>query len=189
MMHEVQVALSRLVSKASQLIDKFTTNLAKNWMQVCCKFDGGKVINRSQSGSWEFHCYGAGLKQNIGKHWSPNTWKDVIESNPNQVFTNMTLSIARKADFDRKCKATDQSKENRRKPRMTTPLLQRARAYSQHDSEIQPDEITDVSPECLNSLKESFYTTNVKVTQEETDGIEHNTQQQSDNSDWMKKRT
>ena len=37
-------------------------------------------------------------------------------------------------------------------------------------------------------MKESFYTTYVKVTQEEADGIEHNTQQQSDNSDWMKKR-
>lgn len=70
---------------------------------------------------------------------------------------------------------------------MTTPLLPK-RAYSQHDSEIQPDEITDISPECLNSLKESFYTTHVKVTQEEADGTEHNTQQQSDSSDWMKER-
>ena len=190
MMHEIQVALSRLVSKASQLIDNFTTNLAENWIQVRCKFDGGKVINRSQSGSWEFRCYGAGLKQNKGKHWSPKTWKEVTKSNPNQVFTDMTLSMARKADSDRKRKATDQSKESRRKHKYSKNDNSTAakRAYSQHDSEIQPDDITDVSPECLNSLKESFYTTHVKVTQEEANSIEHNTQQQSDSNDWMKER-
>ena len=70
-------------------------------------------------------------------------------------------------------------------PTMTTAAK---RAYSQHDSEIQPDEIADVFPECLNSLKESFYTTDVKITQEEADSIEHNTQQQSDSNDWMKER-
>ena len=45
---------------------------------------GGGGINRIQSGSWEF---GAGVKQNKGKHWSPKTWKEVTKSNPNQVFT------------------------------------------------------------------------------------------------------
>ena len=44
MMHEIQVAISRLVSKAHQLIHNFTTNLAENWMHVRCKFDGGKVV-------------------------------------------------------------------------------------------------------------------------------------------------
>ena len=44
--HDIQTALARLVSKA-------TTNLAESWMHIRCKFDGGKVINRSQSGSWE----------------------------------------------------------------------------------------------------------------------------------------
>ncbi len=43
--------LSRLVAKAEQLIDNVTTNLAESWMHVRTKFDGGKVINRSQSGS------------------------------------------------------------------------------------------------------------------------------------------
>ena len=42
MMHEIQVAIIRLVSKAHQLIHNFTTNLAENWMHVRCKFDGGE---------------------------------------------------------------------------------------------------------------------------------------------------
>ncbi len=35
-------------------------------MHIRMKFDGGKVINRSQSGSWEHRCVGAGLRQNMG---------------------------------------------------------------------------------------------------------------------------
>ena len=50
MHHDIQVILSRLVAKAEQLIDNVTTNLAESWMHVRSKFDGGKVINRSQSG-------------------------------------------------------------------------------------------------------------------------------------------
>ncbi len=66
MLYDIQVCVSRLATKAPQLIGNFTTNLAEGWMNIRCKYDGGKVINRSQSGSWEFRCMGAGLQQNMG---------------------------------------------------------------------------------------------------------------------------
>ena len=100
MMHEIQVVISRLVSKAHQLIYNFTTNLAENWMHVRCKFDGGKVVNRSQSGSWEHRCYGAGLEQNLGKCWNLQTWEQVTESCPSQIFTDVAECTARKANTD-----------------------------------------------------------------------------------------
>ena len=75
MMHDIQTALSRLVSKASQLIENVTTNVAESWMHIRSKYDGGKVINRSQSGSWEHRCMGAGLQQNMGKEWGPELWR------------------------------------------------------------------------------------------------------------------
>ena len=71
LMHDVQMLVSRLVEKAPQLIDNFTTNLAEAWMHIRSKFDGGKVINRSQSGSWQHRCAGAGLQHNLGKTWGP----------------------------------------------------------------------------------------------------------------------
>ena len=37
--HDIQVILSRLVAKASQLIDNVTTNLAESWMHIRTKFD------------------------------------------------------------------------------------------------------------------------------------------------------
>jgi hypothetical protein len=74
LMHDVQMLVSRLVEKAPQLIDNFTTNLAEAWMHIRCKFDGGKVINRSQSGSWQHRCTGAGLQHNLGKTWGPQVY-------------------------------------------------------------------------------------------------------------------
>ncbi len=53
MLHDISTLVSRLVAKSNQLVGNHTTNLAECWMHIRTKFDGGKVINRSQSGSWE----------------------------------------------------------------------------------------------------------------------------------------
>ena len=74
-MHDIQALLGRLVGKARQLLSNETTNLAENWMNVRAKFDGGKVINRSQSGSWQHCCMGAGLWHNMGDKWDLQAWK------------------------------------------------------------------------------------------------------------------
>ena len=55
-------------------------------MHIRYKFDGGKVVNLSQSGSWEHRCYRAGLEQNLGKCWVSETWGKVTNSLPSQVF-------------------------------------------------------------------------------------------------------
>ena len=75
LLHDIQTVLSRLVTKAHQLIENVTTNIAESWMHVRSKYDGRKVINRSQSGSWENRCMGAGMQHNMGKQWGPQAWK------------------------------------------------------------------------------------------------------------------
>lgn len=86
LLHDIQVCVSCLVAKAPQLIGNFTTNLAEGWMNVKCKFDGGKTINRSQSGSWEFRCMGAGLQHNMGEAWGPKAFSEMTESPINPVY-------------------------------------------------------------------------------------------------------
>lgn len=113
MLHDIRV-LSRLVEKAPQLLCNATTNLAECWMHIRAKFDGGKVINRSQSGSWEYRCMGAGLQQNMGKEWGPAVWYNMTDSAPNQIFSNAAKHSAKKAENDRKRKATDHAKQRRR---------------------------------------------------------------------------
>ena len=108
MMHDIQTALSRLVSKASQLIENVTTNVAESWMHIRSKYDGGKVINRSQSGSWEHRCMGAGLQQNKGKEWGPELWRQMTNSSPNEVFSNTARHSAKEVESDRKRKAKEE---------------------------------------------------------------------------------
>ena len=82
LMHDIQSFFSKLVSKAGRLIHNTTTNFAENCMQIRCKFDGGKVINRSQSGSFQFRCYGAGLQKNLGKTWGVSMWEKMTGDYP-----------------------------------------------------------------------------------------------------------
>ena len=190
-MHDIQVLVSRLVSKAGQLIHNLTTNLAENWMHIRCKFDGGKVVNRIQSGSWESRCYGAGLEKSLGKSWGPQTWERVTDSSANRVFIDSAERTARKLENDRKRKATDEAKESRRQHKYSkkdSSIVAR-KAYSQHSSNIQPNDISnDVSQEYLMSLKQSFFDTKVKVDQEAADRIECDTKDQSHSDQWMKER-
>ena len=50
-------------------------NLAEGYMHIHSKFDGGKQINRSQSGSWEARCAGAVLRVNEEPEWAPKCWE------------------------------------------------------------------------------------------------------------------
>ena len=107
MMHDIQMLVARLVEKAPQLIGNFTANLAESWMHIRSKFDGGKVINRSQSGSWQYRCMGAGLQQNLGKSWGPTTWSDMTTSSANKVFVDVSNTACKRAQNDKKRKATE----------------------------------------------------------------------------------
>ena len=82
-------------------------------MHIRCKFDGGKQVNRSQSGSWEGRCAGVGLRQNLGPEWPTTVWKSVTGEDPNSVFQEYLAENSKKVRMDRKRKATDQAKKNR----------------------------------------------------------------------------
>ena len=162
--HDLQVILSRLVAKASQLIDNVTTNLAESWMHMRSKYDGGKVINRSQSGSWEHRCMGAELQQNEGKEWGPGLWKEMTNRSPSKVFSHAVQQSAKKASYEKKHKATERVKKQRRmrKYLQKNETAQARKAYSRHDGGRSPDDIDDdISPEHLAELKKGYYETKV----------------------------
>ena len=190
MLHDIQVVLSRLVEKASQLLGSETTNLAECWMHIRSKFDGGKVINRSQSGSWEHRCMGAALQQNMGKEWGTAVWSKMTEAPPNRIFLNTAKHSAKKADSDRKRKATENAKQRRRSKYSRTDNTVAARkAYSRHDNSIVPDSVSDdVSMEFLEEMKTSYYQTKVVVTGEEAVQIERRTRNQAMSDDRKSER-
>ena len=111
MLHDIQAVLNRLVGKANKLLGNHTTNLAECWMHMRTKFDGGKVINRSQSSSWEHRCMGTGLRQNMGVEWCPQVWKNTTNASPNKVFTDAVDCSAKRVKKDTKEKILRQPKK------------------------------------------------------------------------------
>lgn len=191
MIHDIQVVASRLVAKASQLISNETTNLAESWMHVRSKYDGGKVINRSQSGSWENRCMGAGLQHNHGKEWGPNMWSQMTTSPPNEIFSTTAETSARKKDKDCERKARDDVKARRRKGKYSRKdnSVAARKAYSRHDNEVEPDDVTDdISPDILDEMKQRYYQTHVAITTEEAMEIECATRDQAGSDRWKSER-
>ena len=175
MMHDIQMLVARLVEKASQLLGNFTTNLAESWMHIRSKFDGGKVINRSQSGLWQYRCMGAGLQQNLGKTWRPKTWSEMTSTNTNQVFVDVSNSASKIAKKDKQRKATEKAKEQRRKSKYAGKenSQQPRKAYNRYDNGSCPDDVVDdVSPDYLKKLMDGFYATEVDITPQEANEIE-----------------
>ena len=78
----IQRAGDRLVSMASQLISNSTTNLAECYMNIRCKFEGGKFYNRIQRGDFQHRCYGAGLRLQMGPDWSSKIWSRATGTKP-----------------------------------------------------------------------------------------------------------
>ncbi len=118
-MHDVQELVSRLVSKARRLIKNTTTNLAENWMQIRCKFDGGKVVNRIQSGSFQFRCSGAGLQKNLGKTWGVSMWEKMTG---NSAFIDAANSSAKRAKLRKSTENPKNADEGISIPKKTTQL-------------------------------------------------------------------
>ena len=191
LLHDIQVIVSRLTGKASQLLGNQTTNLAECWMHIRTKFDGGKVINRCQSGSWEHRCMGAGLRQNLGRTWGPQAWQRMTTSSPNKVYTDAAERSAKKLQKNNERKATEEVKSKRRKSKFSQlrDTTAARRAYNRHDGGILPDEITeDISQQSLEQLKASFYQTKVVVTREEAKQIEQQTREQAESEEWKNER-
>jgi len=160
----------------------FTTNLVESWMHIRSKFDGGKQINRSQSGSWEGRCAGAGLRQNLGPAWGPEAWKSATGSEANSVFRSTCEVKEKQVTTDRKRKASEVEKERRKraKYKKTNDNSQKARCdYARHDGGQGVTEIVKEMPqEYLQQIMLDFYKTNVSISEQKGIDIERVTRGQ-----------
>ncbi len=82
-------------------------------MHIRTKFDGGKVINRSQSGAWENRSMGAGLRQNLGAGWGPQVWKKSQTPLPTKCLS-VAAQSAEMVKKDKERKSTKAVKAKRR---------------------------------------------------------------------------
>ena len=92
-------------------------------MHIRSKFDGGKQINRSQAGSWQGRCAGAGLRCNEGAGWGPTAWQRAIHTEPSSVFKNAAANVIKHTNKDRKRKATAAAKLQHKKARYSATAV------------------------------------------------------------------
>lgn len=105
----------RLVSMAPQLISNSTSNIAESFMNIRCKFDGGKFYNRIQRGSFQHRAYGAGLRFQLGPDWSSKVWSEATGVAPGEL--RMAFGEVRVNEHKKmmKRKSSAKYKENRKK--------------------------------------------------------------------------
>ena len=63
-------------------------------MGIRTYFDGGKVFNRVQSGSFESSCYSAGLKFQEGQQWLTHAYQQSTGQPPPQALVDVTNKMA-----------------------------------------------------------------------------------------------
>lgn len=113
----IQRAGDRLLSNAGSLITNSTSNLAECFMGIRCKFDGGKVFNRIQRGSFQHRCNGAGLRFQLGPDWASRAWQQVTGEQPGEVTSAFYDQQVLHHNNAMKRKAKDNYKEARKKAR------------------------------------------------------------------------
>ena len=86
---DVTLLLNRVAAKSERLLENTTTNLAESWMHIRSKFDGGKVFNLCNRGSWHARCYGAAVRMNLGPEWAPKVWEQSTASLPGCYFKQL----------------------------------------------------------------------------------------------------
>ena len=79
-------------------------------MNICCKFDGRKQINRSHCGSWEGIYAGAALRVNVGPEWEPTCSEKVTNSLSNQTHKAVSTNWTKQLIKDKKHKAREDVK-------------------------------------------------------------------------------
>ena len=137
-------------------------------MHIRSKFDGGKQINRSQSGAWEGRCAGAGLRQNLGPEWGPEAWEKVTGKAANSIFKAASKVTCQQLETDRKRKASDKAKSIRRAAkfkRTNDNSSQAKRDYARHDDSPGVREAaSDVPQAYLQGLMLDYYHANVLIS-------------------------
>ncbi|CAC5388502.1 unnamed protein product [Mytilus coruscus] len=188
MRRDIAILLNSIAKKSSNLIGNFTSNLAESWMHMRTKFDGGKMYNHCNRGSWHTRYYGAALRNNLGPLWSPKVWESSTQSTSGHYFQKLYNTREKNININNTSKSKPEIKQNRWKRKNES--VQRGNiAHSQktYGKECIQAE-NDILPQQLETIKEKFYTTEIDITPSEIKKIELETTSQSISTNWSEQR-
>ncbi len=174
----IMSAVDKVVAKADSLVVNATSNLAESIMSLVAKFIGGKQFNRSQQGSYNRRCTGAGLSYQLGAGWHCRVWKGISGSSPGFV---MKRAIARKVEQRAACRKRLFGEGRKYKKRSEPSKPQGDEHYGPHA--VQPDLGADqLKVRCEEIMGD------LKVSETERSSIEEQTRGQSSSDLWWECR-
>ena len=177
---QVLHAGDRLVSLTGQLIDNQTSNLAESYMGIRTYFDGGKIFNRVQSGSFESRCYAAGLKYQKGSHWITCAYQESTGQSSPSALVDVTNKVTRRSAKEKKRKSTTEYKNRRKRAKYSTS---QTTTNDYEPNATQPDEDLDELHRLCVEYKESL-----NVSPAERQKIERTTLEQANDQSWFELR-
>jgi hypothetical protein len=178
MLRDISMLLDRVANKADRLLGNFTSNLAECWMSIRAKFDGGKVINRCNRGSWHARCFGGALRYNLGSEWSPTAWEKVSGTAPGLHFDGLFKNRQRQTAIRRRVQSQPEFKKRlwkRKHAAATKSNTKRARLeYGPEAVEVIPD----CSSDNLKVATDNFLRTQIHLEEAKLQEITDTTQDQ-----------
>ena len=188
MLSDISVLLDRVANKSKRLINNTTTNLAECWMHMRTKFDGGKVYNLCNRGSWHTRCYGGCLRMNVGPQWSPTVWKQVTDSSPGYHFIKLYEERDKQLTLSNQSKSKPQAQSNRWKRKVSTANESTSKsAKSSYGNEaIQCED--DVDTSVLNTKCDQYMSHHINISNDKINAITTLTEDQSNSQVWHQER-
>ncbi|CAG2236224.1 unnamed protein product [Mytilus edulis] len=185
---DVTNLLCRIAEKSDRLINNSTTNLAESWMHIRTKFDGGKVHNLCNRGSWHARCYGGALRMNLGPQWSCKVWESSIGTEPGHLFRKLYARHEQTLANSIKHKSKPNIQQVRWKKKMSclkTSTSKKARkAYGPEAIDVTDD----VSSDNLEKLKHDYLNLHIHLSELQRLNITNLTILQSQSGLWHTER-
>ncbi|CAG2245735.1 unnamed protein product [Mytilus edulis] len=188
MRQDLSLILSRVAKKSASLLGNFTSNLAEMWMHVRTKYDGGKIYNHCNRGSWHNRCYAASLRFNKGIQWSPQTWEETTSSVSGHYYTTLYSKRLQCLKNNTKTKGKKEIKSRRYKRKMKSAKESTAASSKKHYGPEAIQVEADISSEELDKRKQQYLKKHIEITPSEIDDIEINTRLQGSCKRWRDER-
>ncbi|XP_021375757.1 uncharacterized protein LOC110464719 [Mizuhopecten yessoensis] len=188
MLSDISVLLDRVAAKSSRLIGNFTTNLAESWMSIRMKFDGGKVFNRCNRGSWHARCYGGALRKNFGPAWSPIIWHRTTGVRPGRSFTSLYRQRSLQLFNSLKSQKKEEVKARKRTKKMASSAQSNSKKAKREYGQSSLDVLDDVPAHVLKTKCEEFLKSSVEVADQQCQHVQLTTQNQSYSVTWKEQR-
>ena len=184
LMFRIKRAGDPLVTKAASLIENRTSNLAECFMSLRTKMDGGKVVNRVQSGSFQHRCTATGLRVQLGPSWGVSTWEKVTGLEPGSILVQTASVTEREHLRDTARKRTRQYSESRAATKFKrTNDSSKAATHSYGENAQTPDISHDELRRLCLEFKEDL-----RITPQEAASIEEQTRDQANSEYWFEVR-